>query len=170
MSIVDNAQYFAIAAHGAIGQKRKYSNDDYIVHPQRVAKIVETYGGTNSMIAAAWLHDVLEDTQVSYDTMYDVFGSVITGMVVGLTDVSVPSDGNRKARKNLDRLHTANATADSQFIKCADIMDNAFDIYDCDPNFWKVYKAEMLMVLDVMRKEVKEKTIWKRALEVVERI
>ena len=91
-------------------------------------------------------------------------------MVVGLTDVSVPSDGNRKARKNLDRLHTANATADSQFIKCADIMDNAFDIYDCDPNFWKVYKAEMLMVLDVMRKEVKEKTIWKRALEVVERI
>ena len=56
---------FATAAHAAIGQKRKYSGDDYIVHPARVASIVTRHGGTDEMIAAAWLHDTVEDTDVS---------------------------------------------------------------------------------------------------------
>ena len=65
--MVVEAKMFATAAHAAIGQKRKYSGDDYIVHPQRVAAIVEKHGGTDEMIAAAWLHDTVEDTDVTPD-------------------------------------------------------------------------------------------------------
>ena len=50
----------ASVAHAAIGQKRKYSGVDYIVHPRGVSAIVADNGGTDDMIAAALLHDVLD--------------------------------------------------------------------------------------------------------------
>jgi len=150
MTIVEKAYTFATAAHAAVGQKRKYDGADYIVHPTRVANLVKQYGGTDAMIAAAYLHDVVEDTDVTMDTITGMFGSVVAKYVSDLTDVSKPSDGNREARKTIDRQHTANATADSQFIKCADIIDNAYDIADNDPSFWRVYKREMSLLLDEM--------------------
>lgn len=150
MTIVDKAYTFATAAHAAVGQKRKYDGADYIVHPIRVANLVKQYGGTDAMIAAAYLHDVVEDTDVTMDVITSLFGSVVASLVKDLTDVSKPSDGNREARKTIDRLHTADASADAQFIKCADIIDNAYDIADNDPSFWRVYKREMSLLLDQM--------------------
>lgn len=150
MTIFDKARYFATAAHAAVGQKRKYDGSDYIVHPARVANTVKRYGGTDTMIAAAWLHDVVEDTNVDMDTITGMFGSVVASLVRDLTDVSVASDGNREARKAIDRLHTADASADAQFIKCADIIDNSWDIAENDPSFWKVYQREMSLLLDEM--------------------
>ena len=150
MTIIDKARYFATAAHAAVGHKRKYSDDDYIVHPQRVADIVARHGGTDSMIAAAWLHDVVEDTNVTMDTITGMFGSVVASLVDDLTDVSCSYDGNRATRKSIDAQHTADASADAQFIKCADIIDNSWDIRDKDPSFWKVYQREMSLLLDEM--------------------
>ena len=150
MTIVDKARYFATAAHAAVGQKRKYDGADYIVHPERVAQNVRRYGGTDYMIAAAYLHDVVEDTDVTMDTITSMFGSVVAKLVSDLTDVSKPGDGNREARKTIDRQNTANATADAQFIKCADIIDNAYDIADNDPSFWRVYRREMSLLLAEM--------------------
>ena len=150
MTIVEKAYTFATAAHAAVGQKRKYDGADYIVHPIRVANLVKQYGGTDAMIAAAYLHDVVEDTDVTMDVITSLFGSVVAKYVDDLTDVSKPGDGNREARKTIDRQHTANATADSQFIKCADIIDNAYDIADNDPSFWRGYKREMSLLLDEM--------------------
>ena len=46
MTLIEKAQLFATVAHAAVGQKRKYSGDDYIVHPVRVARIVKEHGGT----------------------------------------------------------------------------------------------------------------------------
>lgn len=166
MGIVTQAMTFATAAHAAVGQKRKYSGDDYIFHPIRVAKVVEQYGGTDEMIAAAYLHDVVEDTQVKLDTITSLFGSVVANLVDDLTDVSVPSDGNRATRKAIDRRHTATASTDAQFIKCADIIDNSWDIADHDPSFWKVYQREMVALLKDMTK-VKGTDIWQRAWDSV---
>ncbi len=166
MGIVTQAFTFATAAHAAVGQKRKYSGDDYIVHPMRVAKVVEQYGGTDEMIAAAYLHDVVEDTQVKLDTITSLFGSVVADLVDDLTDVSVPSDGNRATRKSIDRQHTVQASTDAQFIKCADIIDNSWDISDNDPSFWVVYQREMVSLLKDMSK-VKGTEIWQRAWESV---
>tara|TARA_B100000035_G_C21036674_1_gene571388 strand:- start:8016 stop:8525 length:510 start_codon:yes stop_codon:yes gene_type:complete len=168
MSIEKTAFAFATAAHYAVGQKRKYSGDDYIVHPIRVAQTVKQFGGNDDMVAAAYLHDVVEDTQVNLDIVTGMFGSVVGKLVDDLTDVSVPSDGNRVARKAIDREHLANASTDAQFIKCADIIDNSSDIADNDPAFWKVYKQEMQLLLDVMTK-VKNTDIWNKAKESVDK-
>jgi (p)ppGpp synthase/HD superfamily hydrolase len=59
MNIVERARVFATAAHAAVGQKRKYTGEDYIVHPTEVAGIVRDAGGTDAQIAAAYLHDLV---------------------------------------------------------------------------------------------------------------
>ena len=74
-SHAQTALVFATAAHAAVGQMRKYTNDPYIVHPIRVATTVAKFGGTDEMIAAAYLHDVVEDTGVSIVDILDMFGS-----------------------------------------------------------------------------------------------
>jgi len=151
MSVIDKAFAFATAAHAAVGQKRKYDGAPYIVHPQRVADIVRTYGGSDDQIAAAYLHDVVEDTQVDIDTIRDMFGDTIADLVSDLTDVSCSYDGNRATRKSIDMEHTLCGSVDAQFVKLADIIDNSRDIAENDPSFWKVYQKEMLALLEGMK-------------------
>ena len=151
-SLAQTALVFATAAHAAVGQMRKYTDDPYIVHPIRVATTVAKFGGTDEMIAAAYLHDVVEDTGVSIDDIQDMFGPVVARIVDGLTDVSVPQDGNRAVRKAMDRQHSAGATYEAQFVKCADIIDNAHDIGANDPSFNVVYRKEMLLLIQVLDK------------------
>ena len=162
----NQALTYATAAHAAVGQRRKYTDQPYIVHPIRVAGIVDKFGGTDEMIMAAYLHDVVEDTGVSIEDILDMFGSVVAVIVDGLTDVSKPEDGNRAVRKAMDRQHGADATWAAQFIKCADIIDNAADIGDNDPSFNVVYRKEMAALLDVLDK-VKDEPIYKAALKAV---
>tara|TARA_B110000977_G_C10984465_1_gene457406 strand:- start:12 stop:524 length:513 start_codon:yes stop_codon:yes gene_type:complete len=162
----DKAQVFATAAHAAVGQVRKYDGAPYIVHPIRVANIVRTYGGDTAQISAAYLHDVVEDTHVTIDVIRDTFGDTIADLVDGLTDVSVASDGNRSTRKAMDRQHSANATYEAQFVKCADIIDNASDIAANDPKFWEIYRKEMTSLLEVMDK-VKTTPIYAAAVKAV---
>ena len=90
MNIIKKARLFATVAHAAIGQRRKYTNEPYIVHPEEVAKLVTRYGGTENQIAAAWLHDVVEDTNITEDLIHQEFGDDIASLVCCLTDVSVP--------------------------------------------------------------------------------
>ena len=63
--LIDDAKKFATFHHGAIDQRRKYTNEKYIVHPAAVAKLVASVGGTPSLIASAWLHDCIEDTNAT---------------------------------------------------------------------------------------------------------
>ena len=151
-SHAQSALVFATAAHAAVGQMRKYSDDPYIVHPIRVATTVAKFGGTDEMIAAAYLHDVVEDTGVSIVDIQDMFGTDVALIVNGLTDVSKPEDGNRAVRKAMDRAHSASATYEAQFVKCADMIDNAHDIGDNDPSFNVVYRKEMLLLIQVLDK------------------
>jgi len=161
------AYAYATAAHAAVGQRRKYTDEPYIVHPARVAVTVSKCGGTDDMISAAYLHDVVEDTGVSIEDIQDMFGPDVALIVDGLTDVSVPEDGNRAVRKAMDRAHSAEATYEAQFVKCADIIDNAGDIGDNDPSFNVVYRKEMAMLLDVMDK-VKDTPIYTAAVKAVQ--
>ena len=165
--MVVESKMFATAAHAAVGQKRKYSGDDYIVHPERVAAIVEKHGGTDEMIAAAWLHDTVEDTDVTPILITKMFGVDVADIVEGLTDISLPEDGNRAKRKSIDRMHSANASTEAQFVKCADIIDNSWDIAENDLSFAKVYKSEVFLLLNAMTK-VKHTEIWEQAMQSVE--
>lgn len=150
--LTDRAACFAFGAHKAINHRRKYTGDCYTVHLLEVAGTVLSYGGTPEMIAAAYLHDVVEDTSVTFESVRTYFGEDVCNLVMWLTDVSKPEDGNRAHRKRLDRLHLTAATAEAQTIKYADILSNASDIIKHDVAFAKVYLPEMNDLLDAMEK------------------
>ncbi len=153
MDIVRKAQVYAMAAHAAVGQRRKYTGEPYIVHPAEVAKIVAGVpGATPNMVAAAWLHDVVEDTGCTYTDIHMGFGADIATLVGWLTDVSKPEDGNRAKRKAIDRAHTAEAPAEAQTIKLADLISNSRSIMSHDPEFAKVYLEEKRLLLEVLTK------------------
>jgi (p)ppGpp synthase/HD superfamily hydrolase len=149
--MIAEARLFATAAHAAVGQLRKYTGEAYIVHPKAVAKIVAGVpGSTPEMIAAAWLHDVVEDTGVTIDLIREEFGDEVADLVGWLTDISKPGDGNRAHRKAMDREHSAAAPQDAQTIKLADIIENTASIEDCDPDFAIVFRREKRALLAAM--------------------
>ena len=151
MDIVRKAQVYAMAAHAAVGQKRKYTGEPYIVHPAEVASIVASVpGATPDMVAAAWLHDVIEDTGCTFTDVHMAFGIDIATLVGWLTDVSKPEDGNRAKRKAMDREHTAQAPAEAQTIKLADLISNSRSIMQHDPEFAKTYLEEKRLLLEVL--------------------
>jgi (p)ppGpp synthase/HD superfamily hydrolase len=102
------------------------------------------------MVAAAWLHDVVEDTGCTYNDIHMGFGTDIATLVGWLTDVSRPEDGNRAVRKARDREHTAAAPAEAQTIKLADLISNTRSIMAHDPKFAVTYLEEKRALLAVM--------------------
>ena len=126
MKQLDKAIQFATKAHE--GQTRKYTGEPYIVHPLSVMEIVKTVDHTEEMLMAAVLHDTVEDTDVTLQDIDREFGPVVAQLVEELTDVSKPEDGNRAFRKGLDREHSAQASAQGQTIKIADLLDNTKSI------------------------------------------
>jgi (p)ppGpp synthase/HD superfamily hydrolase len=153
MDIVRKAQVYAMAAHAAVGQRRKYTGEPYIVHPAEVARIVAGVpGSTPEMVAAAWLHDVVEDTGCTFTDIHMAFGIDIATLVGWLTDVSRPDQGNRAYRKAVDRAHTAEAPAEAQTIKLADLISNSRSIMAHDPEFARTYLEEKRLLLAVMTK------------------
>ena len=147
------------------GQFRKYSGMPYIVHPIEVATIVQSVDHTDEMIAAALLHDVVEDTDYSFEDIANEVSPKVSELVKGLTDVSNPQDGNRKVRKAIDKNHLAEQNAEVQTIKLADVISNSQDIKANDPKFAKVYIEEMKALLEVLTKG--DKTLYAKAKEIV---
>ena len=165
MTIVERARVFATAAHAAVKQVRKYTFEPYIVHPTEVASIVASVPHTNEMLAAAYLHDTVEDTGVSIVDIQVEFGNEVASLVGWLTDVSKPEQGNRAVRKAIDREHTAMAPAAAQTVKLADLIANSRSILAHDPAFAKVYLEEKRMLLEVLTRG--DATLMARARSIV---
>ena len=150
-NLEQRAKEFAERHHAAVNQVRKYTGEPYIVHPAAVVEIVRNVPHTPEMLAAAWLHDTVEDTNATAQEVLHAFSPAVALLVEMLTDVSRPADGNRAIRKSLDLKHTALASPDAQTIKLADIIDNSRCILAHDPDFAKVYLREMTALLGVMK-------------------
>ncbi len=161
--LVTKAKMLAGKAHE--GQFRKYTGMPYIVHPIEVATIVQSVDHTDEMIAAALLHDVVEDTEYSFEDIAKEVSPEVAELVEGLTDISKPQDGNRKVRKSMDKDHLAQQKAEVQTIKLADVISNSQDIKANDPKFAKVYIEEMKALLEVLDKG--DKTLYAKAKEIV---
>ena len=152
MDIIERAQLIATTAHAAINQRRKYTDDPYIVHPQAVAELVMDFGGRDKMIAAAWLHDVAEDTAITVDWLCQQMGDDVAKLVDEVTDKSTPADGNRRARKRIDLEALAKASPEAQTIKLADLIDNTRTIIAYDPGFARTHLREKQALLRVLTK------------------
>ncbi len=148
--LVSRARSYATEAHSRINHRRKYSLELYDIHLKNVAEIVASVTSDPEMIAAAWLHDVVEDTPASFFDIEKEFGVNIAELVGEVTDVSRPSDGNRATRKTIDRTHLSGVTIRGKTIKLADLIDNCRDILRQDPEFAKTYLTEMALLLEVL--------------------
>ena len=163
MNIVEKARIFATAAHAAVKQVRKYTGEPYINHPFHVMSIVKTVPHTPEMLAAALLHDTVEDTGVTIELIESEFGSEVANLVSWLTDVSRPEDGNRAVRKHIDLEHTAQAPAAAQTIKLADLISNTSSIVKHDLNFAETYLKEKQALLQVLTKGDRTLLSWAQA-------
>ena len=92
-SEIKKAHDFAQEAHR--GQKRS-SGEDYFVHPCAVVEILADFGFDSSTVIAAFLHDVLEDTSVTYEQLRDEFGEEICALVDGVTKLDKLQFVNRE--------------------------------------------------------------------------
>jgi (p)ppGpp synthase/HD superfamily hydrolase len=139
MSNYTRAVRYAFAKHTAAGQRRKWSDAPYIVHPIAVSKLLIKYADpTEDMLVAAVLHDTVEDTDATLDDIQGLFGKPVRDLVYWLTDVAVPSDGNRAKRMEINRLHIAQAPAEAQTIKVADMIHNSSGCVEVAGGFaWK---------------------------------
>lgn len=152
------------SAHAHRNQVRKYTNEPYVYHPCAVANIVASVPHTDDMLAAAWLHDVVEDMGTPLDEIRRYFNDAVADMVRGLTDVSKIGDGNRAERKAIDRGHTAYQSPEVKTIKLADLIDNSSSIVEHDAAFAKVYLKEKRLLLEVLREGNAQ--LWQRADEI----
>ena len=151
-NLIAKAIAFATAKHA--GQKR-YNGDPYIVHPIAVAEMVAGIGGTEAMIAAAILHDTLEDTATTEAELLTKFGPEVTKLVVELTNVftskAYPSV-NRAERKAKECDRLALVSPEAQTIKVADIIHNRPAIIAHDPKFAPIWLSERNTWLAVLTK------------------
>jgi len=118
MNLVKNARDLALVAHQ--GQTRKGSGVPYFTHPEAVAQLLEATGESKAVVAAAYLHDVLEDT----DESIDHFPADVVTIVTKLTH-----KGGYKNSK-VDAVMKLEGDRDAIVIKLADRLHNFSDVSD----------------------------------------
>jgi (p)ppGpp synthase/HD superfamily hydrolase len=146
---VELASHFAYLAHN--GQVRKGTGAPYFTHVEAVANTLQRYGFPEDVVAAGYLHDVLEDTPTPPGVIASFFGEAVLRLVLEVTDVSKPEHGNRATRKLLDRQHLAASSYEGACIKLADIIDNTSTVMRDQPKFAPVYLPEKVALLEVLR-------------------
>lgn len=157
-SRVGKAKQYGRDAHDSIKQVRKYSGQPYWVHTEAVAETVASVGGTEDMIIAALLHDVLEDVyplnpKYSPESIRAEFGDNVLSLVEQLTDQFTKETHphlNRAQRKFKENERIAKDSPEAKTIKLADLLDNTKSIVENDKDFARVYireKEELLHFL-----------------------
>lgn len=145
LDVVQKAFDFANEAHKGV---RRRSGEPYILHPIAVAKIVVSNIGLGyKSIAAALLHDVVEDTDYTVDDIRNLFGEKIASLVDGLTKIKTVLDNEDKAKQksiqaeNFKRiLLTLNDDVRVVLIKLADRLHNCRTI-----EFMPEYKRDKIL-------------------------
>jgi (p)ppGpp synthase/HD superfamily hydrolase len=150
------ADLFQIAAHGAVGQRRKFSNLPYHVHPQQVRDMLREHipDVSQEILAAALLHDVLEDTAITRSTIYNIFGYEVGALVGGMTKNAYPDDVRRRDKFFMETHRMSAQSRDVKTIKIADSICNMNDFINQNPEYArKVYVPEKKILFEMALKE-----------------
>lgn len=136
-SIIVNAMRIAYKAHE--GQYRRNNGEPYINHPKRVVALLgeNLENVTQEMYAAAWLHDVLEDTEVSRDEILEATNQLTLDYVVYLSMERV-SLTNKALNVDMYLEKLSKAPGCVQNIKLCDMLDNMVDLSETDDDTWAI--------------------------------
>ena len=145
--LLDRAIVFAVRAHA--GTERRGKGFPYIVHPLEAMEIVATMTPDPELLAAAALHDTVEDTDVTIAQIQTEFGDRVAELVAMESDEphqSRDSIENWRARKQtaIDRL--ARASRDAKIVALGDKLSNmraiARDYAEQGDNLWNLFHAK----------------------------
>jgi len=120
-NLFDRAVIFATRAHG--GTERRGKGYPYIIHPMEAVCIVASMTNDPEMLAAAMLHDTVEDTSVTIDEIRREFGDRVADLVQHET-APVPDDLPWHERKEAQLAQLANAPYDSKVVALGDKLSN----------------------------------------------
>lgn len=102
MDLIEQAIIFAAKAHH--GQMRKGSDTPYITHPFSVAMLLQKAGCTEEVIAAAILHDTLEDTATTYSELVEQFGNEVADLVQAASEPDKGASWEERKQQTIDSL------------------------------------------------------------------
>ena len=140
--LVQAAKLFANTCHHRIEAHRNPVWQSPEVQLKSVAQLISSVSQNETMIAAAWLHDIVEDTGVTIGDLQRQFGAAVARIVGELTPVSLPGYGDRTVRFAVDRQHFASTSAAAKTVKIADLSDTCRDLYKRDRASLGSYAAE----------------------------
>lgn len=156
VDLIGTAQRIAREAHA--GQFRKYTPPDqsripYIEHPERVAaNAIRIRMGTIS-VAAALLHDVIEDCDPRWrDEIAIHCGPEVFNLVYELTNPTKGMKAPRAVRKAIDREHLRHVSMNAVVLKLIDRTDNLNEMDLAKPDFKTLYLMESEQLLEVLEK------------------
>ena len=145
LALLQRAYDVAEAAHA--GQKRK-SGDPYITHPLAVATVLAGLGMDTTTLVAALLHDTVEDTGVTLDTITDEFGSEVTHLVDGVTKIDKVKLGDAAQAETIRKMIVAMARDPRVLvIKLADRLHNMRTLRFLPPEKQEKKARETLEIL-----------------------
>lgn len=168
MSLLGQAIAYAAEMHQH--QTRKFTNDPYVLHPIHVSCVLATWGMKSELQIAGVLHDTLEDTHATAETIQLLFGKVIESLVIDVTTPEPNRDENRRVRKcrEIGRLH--NLGTNSRILKCADIQANltTFKLaYDANPEWAKQYLHEKIASFFAIKHDLPAQVVDSLSMQII---
>lgn len=143
-NVLDKAIMFAVKAHS--GFERRGKGFPYIVHPMEAVSIVATITSDQEILAAAALHDVIEDTDFAENDIKREFGDRVAHLVASESDLVIENKSESESWKErkqfaIDRL--AKLDRDAKIVSLGDKLSNARammrDYQEMGENLWNKF-------------------------------
>ena len=156
MTALDHVRCMAYLLHS--NQKRKFSELPYSIHLQEVADLVEEFNGSEEQIAAAYCHDIVENTHIKVIPLTSFFSKYgfneAGGLVEELTDKYTKEKYailNRYERKLLEHDRLSKISDKAKLIKLADVISNVQTLDKCADGFAKLMLTEMHHLIPLIK-------------------
>jgi (p)ppGpp synthase/HD superfamily hydrolase len=184
MSLLKNAELFAKSKHAG---KLKKSGVTYSKHLEDVVSRLKSLGiNDEEVLCAGWLHDILEDTDTSFDELFEKFGRKIAVLILSLTKnkfvIDVDDDSSltltkkkalpKKQRQKEYGIKLKESEIDAKLIKLCDISANLGDLKNqtISKNKRKRILKELRYYMSIIQEDLVENIKYPKALILLEKI
>lgn len=159
MSVVEKAKNFALRFHGDQTHGSLKIVDHLTAVSDKLASVLDDIGDyrfSDDVIAAAWLHDVIEDTPVVYEDLVGVFGSFIANIVLAVTD----SEGKNRMERHINTYWRTRTNSYAVLVKMSDRWHNHKRSIELNEKFVKMYADEYVYFKFALYKPGQADALW----------